>query len=159
MLCCGWKPFCGHKNNRKKRRMGRKPCASFLGYQNFQPRTAVSGANFEIVPFEAPSIGRMPLGNPCWTLRAFTGTFRIAVRPFPSFSLQLALTEPLDQFLCDAKGTGRGGKLAAGHPLGVSQLAPLNLQGQRAVSLPLKGAHQRPADAPRLFLLCWWSSF
>lgn len=71
MLCCGWKPFCGHKNNRKKRRMGRKPCASFLGYQNFQPRTAVSGANFELVPFEAPSIGRMPLGNPCWTLRAF----------------------------------------------------------------------------------------
>ena len=70
MLCCGWKPFCGHKNNRKKRRMGRKPCASFLGYQNFQPRTAVSGANFELVPFEAPSIGRMPLGNPCWTLRA-----------------------------------------------------------------------------------------
>lgn len=51
--------------------MGRKPCASFLGYQNFQPRTAVSGANFELVPFEAPSIGRMPLGNPCWTLRAF----------------------------------------------------------------------------------------
>ena len=50
--------------------MGRKPCASFLGYQNFQPRTAVSGANFELVPFEAPSIGRMPLGNPCWTLRA-----------------------------------------------------------------------------------------
>ena len=70
MLCCGWKPFCGHKNNRKKRRMGRKPCASFLGYQNFQPRTAVSGANFELVPFEAPSIGRMPLGNPCWTLLA-----------------------------------------------------------------------------------------
>lgn len=70
MLCYGWKPFCGHKNNRKKRRMGRKPCASFLGYQNFQPRTAVSGANFELVPFEAPSIGRMPLGNPCWTLRA-----------------------------------------------------------------------------------------
>lgn len=77
MLCCGWKPFCGHKNNRKKRRMGRKPCASFLGYQNFQPRTAVSGANFELVPFEAPSIGRMPLGNPCWTLRAFLRlTFR-----------------------------------------------------------------------------------
>ena len=50
--------------------MGRKPCASFLGYQNFQPRSAVSGANFELVPFEAPSIGRMPLGNPCWTLRA-----------------------------------------------------------------------------------------
>ena len=74
----------------------------------------------------------------------FAGTFRIAVRPFPSFSLQLTLTEPLDQFLCDAKGTGRGRKLAAGHPLGVSQLAPLNLQGQRAVSLPLKGAHQRP---------------
>ena len=213
--------------------MGRKPCASFLGYQNFQPRTAVSGANFELVPFEATSIGRMPLGNPCWTLRAlfaarfsecgfgsaaplrgglhfrcfarfydlvprleygsndgraslcprsqgfvslcspslvghgfgsvplhsalnprccalsfhcghgfskaplaghppfpFAGTFRIAVRPFPSFSLQLTLTEPLDQFLRDAKGTGRGGKLAAGHPLGVSQLAPLNLQGQ-----------------------------
>ena len=81
MLCCGWKPFCGHKNNRKKRRMGRKPCASFLGYQNFQPRTAVSGANFELVPFEAPSIGRMPLGNPCWTLRAF---LRLAFRSVTS---------------------------------------------------------------------------
>ena len=91
MLCCGWKPFCGHKNNRKKRRMGRKPCASFLGYQNFQPRTAVSGANFELVPFEAPSIGRMPLGNPCWTLRAF---LRLAFRSVTSGLLPIFAAIP-----------------------------------------------------------------
>lgn len=92
MLCCGWKPFCGHKNNRKKRRMGRKPCASFLGYQNFQPRTAVSGANFELVPFEAPSIGRMPLGNPCWTLRAF---LRLAFRSVTSGLLPIFAAIPI----------------------------------------------------------------
>lgn len=100
MPCCGWKPFCGHKNNRKKRRMGRKPCASFLGYQNFQPRTAVSGANFKLVPFEAPSIGRMPLGNPCWTLRALFAArfFRSVASGLPPLFAAIPILDALHDF-------------------------------------------------------------
>lgn len=94
MLCCGWKPFCGHKNNRKKRRMGRKPCASFLGYQNFQPRTAVSGANFEIV-----LLGRslLPYAECLWETHAgrFASFLRLAFRSVTSGLLPIFAAIPI----------------------------------------------------------------
>ena len=100
MLCCGWKPFCGHKNNRKKRRMGRKPCASFLGYQNFQPRTAVSGANFELV-----LLGRslLPYAECPWETHAgrFAPFLRLAFRSVTSGLLPIFAAIPILDALHD----------------------------------------------------------